>query len=167
MTSMREKTFENFSKILEPKMAKNLEIVIFNWSLEQASSKCIQAVWKNELFRRIYRTKALSLHFNLTNPKNTKLLDRVLQGEIKVRELVKMTHQEMYPDLWADILEKQFLKDFGASMAKEQVPEGLVMCGKCKSKRVHWEMHQTRAADESSTCFCLCSECGNRWRFNA
>ncbi len=47
-----------------------------------------------------------------------------------------------------------------------EVEEGVMECGKCKSKRTISFTKQCRAADESTSVFSQCVECGNRWRTN-
>jgi len=46
------------------------------------------------------------------------------------------------------------------------VVEGVLECGKCKSRRTFSFQRQTRSADEGATTFAQCAQCGNRWRFN-
>jgi transcription elongation factor S-II len=42
------------------------------------------------------------------------------------------------------------------------VNEGLLQCGKCKSRNTDFTEKQTRSADEPTTKFCECYNCGNR-----
>ena len=46
------------------------------------------------------------------------------------------------------------------------VQEGVLQCGKCKSKRTLSYAKQTRAADEPTSIFAQCVDCGNQWREN-
>jgi DNA-directed RNA polymerase subunit M/transcription elongation factor TFIIS len=46
-----------------------------------------------------------------------------------------------------------------------EIEEGVLEC-KCGSKRTISFQRQTRSADEGSTTFAQCVECGNRWRHN-
>ena len=46
------------------------------------------------------------------------------------------------------------------------VEEGVLECGKCGSKRTFSYSKQVRRSDEGFTTFCLCSNCGARWRIN-
>jgi DNA-directed RNA polymerase subunit M/transcription elongation factor TFIIS len=39
-----------------------------------------------------------------------------------------------------------------------------VVCAKCGGTEVALEFSQTRSADEGTTLFCLCTQCGKRWR---
>ena len=46
------------------------------------------------------------------------------------------------------------------------VEEGVMECGKCKSKRVISYSKQTRGADEPASVFCTCTKCGNQWGYS-
>ena len=39
-----------------------------------------------------------------------------------------------------------------------------IECPKCKNKEAFWYMRQTRAADEPTTRFYICTECKHKWR---
>jgi transcription elongation factor S-II len=41
----------------------------------------------------------------------------------------------------------------------------LIKCSKCRKTNVTYNQVQTRSADEPMTTFCLCNECGKRWKF--
>ena len=39
-------------------------------------------------------------------------------------------------------------------------------CKRCGSIDVNWDQKQTRGADEAMTVFCVCAQCGNRWKMS-
>jgi hypothetical protein len=43
------------------------------------------------------------------------------------------------------------------------VEEGLYSCSRCKSKRIYKFSKQTRAGDESTTVFAICTSCKKKW----
>jgi DNA-directed RNA polymerase subunit M/transcription elongation factor TFIIS len=47
-----------------------------------------------------------------------------------------------------------------------EVVEGVVECGKCQSKKTWSVQKQTRSADEPSTTFSRCVECGHQWSYS-
>ncbi len=46
-----------------------------------------------------------------------------------------------------------------------EVEEGVIECGKCHSKKTYSYQIQTRSADEPSTTFAQCVECGIKWKY--
>tara|TARA_B110000908_G_scaffold172730_1_gene242463 strand:- start:17221 stop:17601 length:381 start_codon:yes stop_codon:yes gene_type:complete len=45
----------------------------------------------------------------------------------------------------------------------DEITESILVCGKCKERKVDYYQKQTRGADEPMTCFCHCLNCGTRW----
>lgn len=43
-------------------------------------------------------------------------------------------------------------------------PVANIKCPRCENNRAYWWIKQTRAADEPSTRFYKCTECGKVWR---
>lgn len=46
---------------------------------------------------------------------------------------------------------------------KKEITESILVCGKCRERKVDYYQKQTRGADEPMTCFCHCLNCGARW----
>jgi DNA-directed RNA polymerase subunit M/transcription elongation factor TFIIS len=46
------------------------------------------------------------------------------------------------------------------------VVEGVCQCPKCGSAKTFSTSKQTRSQDESTTIFCRCSNCNNKWIYN-
>lgn len=46
------------------------------------------------------------------------------------------------------------------------VEESIYTCGKCKSKKIYMFSKQTRAGDEATTVFAICTSCKNNWILN-
>lgn len=44
------------------------------------------------------------------------------------------------------------------------LPEAGTKCSRCHSTDIHFNFKQTRSADEPTTVFCSCAQCGKRWR---
>jgi transcription elongation factor S-II len=148
-------------------LAKKLEQHVYRFTIETAKEKKVPRYWQNDDFVSIYRTKALSMSFNLNNPSNPQLCAKMLAGEIKPSQLVQMSHREMFPGVWAEVESKIQRKEYlRLKHSNQEVPEGLLQCSRCRSKRVIWYMSQCRSADESSSIFATCSECNKKWKFN-
>jgi len=146
---------------LEISDATNLEIGIFNYAVKEATQRKIVKKWENPHFVSIYIDRLRSIYMNLKND-NIKTLIR--NGEIEPKQLAFMTHQEFKPDKWRELIEKKMKRDASKYNTNIQASTNMYTCRKCKSTRcTHYEM-QTRSADEPSTIFVTCLDCGKHWR---
>jgi transcription elongation factor S-II len=172
MTSHRMRTYalnklSTLLKIQESdKLCMNLEKCIFNWAVRTTRLKGDQPSWENAMFKNRYRTKFLSLQFNMKDPNNF-LVDRLKSGEINVTDVTYLHPWELNPyglyavtkqKLHMEHLHKEAVNDTGDNY------EGIFKCGKCKSKKTTYYQMQTRSADEPMTTFVTCVNCNNRWK---
>jgi len=123
--------------------------------------------FKNQPNDTKYKNQIRSRVFNLRDKKNPDLRLSVLCGTIKEEKIAFMTSQEMASD---DVKRQRasYLKkgiDESRLAIKEGTHTDLLKCGKCLNNNVTYNQLQTRSADEPMTTFCLCNECGNRWKF--
>uniref|UniRef100_A0A6C0E0S4 TFIIS-type domain-containing protein n=1 Tax=viral metagenome TaxID=1070528 RepID=A0A6C0E0S4_9ZZZZ len=147
------------------KIAANIERGIFNKCVVTYCPKKGET-W-NDKFQRLYMSKAVSIYSNL-NPQsyinNPVLLSRLLNNEFDEFQLCAMTPQELFPERW-----EKALRDYEDSMnfeyGKREIQDGILKCGKCHSYKTEYNEKQTRSADEPTTKFCYCHNCGHRWRF--
>lgn len=140
-----------------------LERAIYNHTVLRANIKKIPKFWDSQDFRMLYKEKLRSILFNLKNPQTPHLLEELGKKTLAPKHLLEMTPQEMHPDLWKPYYDRIKYREVINGRA-DDVPEGLLQCGKCKSKRVAWYQMQTRSADEPMTVFATCAECGKRWK---
>lgn len=152
---------------LTPLQARDMEIGVFNYTIEHASAHGIPLTWMCSLFKDLYVAKARSVYTNVSRDsyiKNKDLFNRVLNNDMKPHEVPFLKAEGMFPEKWQAILEKEAMlnqsayEDTQASMAKD------ITCGKCKKNRISYYELQTRSADEPMTCFYRCLTCGNRWK---
>ncbi|XP_061572477.1 transcription elongation factor A protein 3 isoform X2 [Cololabis saira] len=114
-----------------------------------------------------YKNRVRSRISNLKDPKNPGLRKNVLAGAIELRRIATMSAEEMASDelkQLRNVLTQEAIREH--QMAKTGgTTTDLLQCGKCRKKNVTYNQVQTRSADEPMTTFCLCNECGNRWKF--
>ena len=158
----RENICNCLNKIIDNiKISTNLEKGIYNYTIKLSEEKNILKNWSNNLFINIYIQKLKTIIFNL---KDVKLLNKLKNKEFKAHELAFMSHQEMVPDKWKELLELQKIKDENKFADKIEASTDDFTCYKCKSKKCTFYQLQTRSADEPMTTFVTCLNCGNRWR---
>ena len=77
---------------------------------------------------------------------------------------VVMTHQELCPTKWNDLIEAKSKRDKNKFEVNLEASTDTFTCRKCKSNKCTYYQMQTRSADEPMTTFVTCLECGNRWK---
>ena len=146
---------------------EDLEIGIFNASLDYALKKNIQLSWTNNQFQNIYNNICRSIYSNLledTYIKNKNLLIKLKNKDFLPHDLAFMSSEELYPEKWVTIIEKQKRKLKEAYEIKQVSMTDLIKCGKCKKNKISYQELQTRSGDESMTIFFTCLSCGHKWR---
>lgn len=162
--SFRANVRKQLEKILlEPTMSINLEKAIFNYAIQEANFKKIVKKWENECFAHLYIDRLRTMYLNF---KNEVFLDRLLTGDLTPHTAVFMTHQEMNPGRWHDLIEKKKILDANKFTNNAVASTDLFTCGRCKSKKCTFYTAQTRSADEAETIFITCLDCGKNWKKN-
>lgn len=139
----------------------NIEKGIFNWSIQQASKNNIVKKWSNTFFVTLYIDRLRSIYINLKKPD---VSAAVLSGNIKSQEIAFMTHQEICPEKWKQLIEDKKVRDKQKYEPNIEASTDNFTCNKCKSKKCTYYQLQTRSADEPMTTFVTCLECGKRWK---
>jgi transcription elongation factor S-II len=143
------------------KHAANLEKGIHNWALKEATNRKVVKKWDNPFFVQIYLDHLRSIYLNLINDK---LIEQVVSGEIKSHTIAFMTHHEMQPERWAEMIRLKSIRDKSKFEVNLEACTDTFTCRKCKSKKCSFYQMQTRSADEPMTTFVSCLECGCRWK---
>lgn len=149
-------TTKNFEKL-----ARNLEKGVYNFTIQDASTKNVVKKWENIHFTQIYLDKLRSIFNNLNA---TEVIEQINNKTIKVHQLAFMTHQELQPSKWKKLLDDKKIRDENKYAPKIEASTDNFTCWKCKSKKCTYYQLQTRAADEPMTTFVTCLSCGCRWK---
>ena len=144
---------------LSKREAGNLERGIFNYSIRDATLKNVVKKWENPYFVQIYVDRFRTVWRNIEQ-----IVDRIDKKEMKARDVGKMTHQDLVPDKWKDLIQEKKEKDENRYAPKLEANTDNYTCRKCKSKKCSYYQLQTRSADEPMTTYVTCLDCGNRWK---
>lgn len=149
--------------------AKDLEIGIFNWTIDYSSKNKIIKNWQNPRFYNIYTEKARSVIANVDKDsyvKNGRLKERLDEKEFTPHEIPFMKPENTFPEIWKETIDAYMKKYENAYERKDVTVSSLFRCGKCKKKECTYYSMQTRSADEGETVFVKCLNCGNSWKMS-
>lgn len=156
--NIREKLKVFFEK---EKDVINLEKGVYNWALKESTNKKVVKKWDNPFFIQIYIDHLRSVYINL---KNDRLINMVNNGEIKSQDIPFMTHQELCPEKWEDLIKAKSIRDKNKFEQNVEANTDSFTCRKCFSKKCTYYALQTRSADESMTLYVSCTNCGTRMK---
>ena len=145
--------------VLAPYANANLEIGIYNFTIERCNDLKIVKKWSNDAFSAVYLAKWKTLLYNLQ-----KCPELVARIKDRPEKLAFMTHQEMWPEKWSVLIEEKRKRDDHLISQKLSATTDLFTCKKCRSKQCTYYQLQTRSADEPMTTFVTCVNCEARWR---
>jgi transcription elongation factor S-II len=161
-TTFRENICKKFNVILENEVQSiNLEKGIFNYALKEANQRKIIKKWENPHFTQIYVDRLRSIYINLKSPD---LLEQIKNNEIQTKNVAFMTHQELNPEHWREHIDRKIKRDSSKYTTNIEASTDMFTCKKCKSKKCTYYELQTRSADEPTTVFITCLDCGKHWK---
>lgn len=160
--NFRNNIRERFNNIIcDETKSINLEKALFNYTIKEAGFRKIVKKWENAPFVQLYVDRLRSLYINL---KHEEILKSIQNDELKVQTYAFMTHQEMIPSHWKELLDKKALMENSKFETDLVANTDMFTCGKCKSKKCSYYTMQTRSADEPETIFISCLDCGKNWK---
>lgn len=161
--NVRSKLILKFGNELTPTIIANIEIGVYNYAVKEATNLKVIKKWDIPAFSTIYMDRLRTIWNNL---KNVELLASLKSEELSPKTLAFMTHQEMDPEHWKEMIEQKIKRDANKYSSNIEAMTEMFTCKKCKSKRCTYYELQTRSADEPSTIFISCLDCGKHWKQN-
>lgn len=152
---------------LSKEQHEELEKGIFRYSLEDAKKKHLKAVWENPEFQTLYDVHVRRVLSNLDERsyvKNTRLIQRLQEGEFKVWEIPYMSCADLYPENWVTLSEREMKREAKMLEVDTSMATDMFRCSRCGKRQCTYYEQQTRSADEPMTIFIRCINCGKQWR---
>jgi DNA-directed RNA polymerase subunit M/transcription elongation factor TFIIS len=154
---MRQKIVDKLNETIQDTIkSENVEIGIYNYTIQYATEHNIIKKWTNKYFVEIYLSKVKTIFANITH--------KLIHSLKEPQQIAFMSHQELNEDIWKELLSKKQKRD-ESLYSTTIVPNTDITCFKCKSKQCTYTQLQTRSADESMTTYVSCHNCGNNWKF--
>lgn len=165
MSYRRQAVSNALDKIFDNSVTRiNIEKGIFNYTIKTCKEHSEILSWRNPFFLKEYSKTARKVLANLTYTSNSQqVIQKINDGLIKPEELASYSHEELFPELWAEQKLKVMARHINTKSDQEH--EGLFRCGKCKTYKTTYTQAQTRSADEPMTTFVTCLNCNNVWKF--
>ena len=144
-----------------------LEMGIFNASIEEAIRRLIPLTWDHDTFKWIYAmiSKRTVSNFQPTSyVGNSSLIERWKDGEFSLNTLGHWSPYELNPAHWKDLKDQQFRREQRILEGNLAMATDRFRCSRCQKKLCSYYELQTRSADEPMTIFISCLNCGKRWK---
>jgi len=157
---LREHVRKNIQTLIgDDVMGINIEKSILNASI-RSRKHYADPTFSDRSFMCLYKCIALGIIHTIKN-EDAHIIDRIKSGELVTSELAHYPPDVLYPNgPYANMKKHLEMK----KIKREDVPDGIFQCSKCKSFKTTYYQLQTRSADEPMTNFHNCSNCGKNWR---
>lgn len=166
-TDLRKSVIGLFRKLsLTELQSKDLEIGVYNWAIDYGKENNIPLSWSSDIFTELYLAKARSMYLNLNSKSsigNPNLLKRLKKKEFAPHELATMNPEQLYPELWEEILKKETDLHKNAYENNMVAMTDRYTCPKCKYNKTSYVMFQKRSADEPMAMLTTCLKCFHKW----
>lgn len=156
-----------YTLVKNKKISKEIELGIYNYTLGYTENKNISNDLENEIFRKIYTNKCISIYSNLNKKsyiQNKRLLQRLKDGEFDASQLAFIKPQTTFPEHWKQLIDEKYKRDKILYEVRTEQATDIYKCGRCKKRMCTYYELQTRSADEAITIFVTCLNCGKRWK---
>ena len=158
---------KQLSQFCSPNDILDLEMGVYNASLDEAKRRLVPLTWKHETFRWIYDMVSKRTISNL-NPNsyiaNKTLITRWKEGEFSLSEIGSWSAYELNPGKWKDLKDQQLRREQRILEGNLSMATDRFRCSGCQKKMCSYYELQTRSADEPMTIFIKCLSCGKQWK---
>ncbi len=144
-----------------------LEKAIFKVAFDLGVKNFVPRNWKIQQFKELYKQVTRTVLWN-THPdspvKNSRLIERIKDGEFALDAIPAMTSYELYPEHWKELADRQLIREQKILEGDKSRATDQYKCHRCGKRECTYYELQTRSADEPMTIFITCLNCGKRWR---
>jgi hypothetical protein len=99
-----------------------MEKSIYNTTIKEARLKNIERSWSSNLFKWLYKKNYNKVYSNVHTNKNSDfVLGKIKYGLWEPEHIVSMNAQELYPDIWEEIIVKKKPKVKASNKKKKKI----------------------------------------------
>ncbi len=156
-----------FKEMFSEDQCKTLENVILHITFQECGKKEVMKHFENPLFENLYQMVARRMIGNLmpsSYVQNKDLLQKLLNGNLDFEHLRSMGVMDLAPNLYEDMRNRQILREQSQLEGNKALATNRFQCNRCHKRECTYYELQTRSADEPTTIFVNCLNCGKRWR---
>lgn len=157
---------EEFVELKEDKQFGLIEAIensCYNYVLLKADEENIPVSWKKQLFRDLYSLTCAKISANIDangSVKNTYLFPKILDGSIKIEDLPRMSSQEIFPEMYKDVIAKL---ERSKMVVETRHTTSIYTCRRCKKSECTVENRYNRSLDEGVNLRVTCMNCAFAW----
>lgn len=151
----------------EEKKCRLIEKDIYNSVIDFSKKNNIKRSWECIHFKSLYLSRIRSIYSNIKSDsyiQNKTFKDRILNNDIKNESISSLSHIDIFPERWKELIESKIKKEKLRHELKPQAMTEMFKCRRCGSRSCTYYEMQTRSADEPMTQFITCLDCNNNWK---
>jgi DNA-directed RNA polymerase subunit M/transcription elongation factor TFIIS len=155
--------FRAMPKEEKTKLLRALERCCNNYTIEKAHVNNIMTSWQLDKFVDLYHDICYKVSANMNDTPlvtGAQLAKKILDGEIDVQDVCKMTSQDICPDKYSSIIDRL---ESSKNVVQTRNTSSLYTCGTCKKSQCWIENRYNRSLDEGVNLTITCMNCGKQW----
>ena len=143
---------------------ERIERACSNYTIDKSKELNIPTKWDNEDYKFIYTLICAKIAANIDQQNtvcNTYLCNAILNNEVDVNNLPKMTSQELFPEKYKTVLSKL---ELSKNVERTIRTTAMHTCRRCKKSECTYENLYNRSLDEGVNLMVTCMSCGLEWK---
>lgn len=160
---MQHKEYQLLPYQEKMKIIKNIERSCYNYVIDKSYEENIMTSWEVDLFCELYHSICYKISANLEKTglvSNPNLTKAILSGNISIEQLPKLSSQDMYPQKYAEIIQRV---EASKSVVQTLKTSAMYRCSKCKENKCTIENRYNRSLDEGVNLTITCLNCAHQW----
>ena len=164
MDRARIQAVEAFGEFLPEEAVRRLEEAVYDNCKAFGNEEGVPE--DSPLFTRMYLSKCRQVKDNIDPESyigNADLQTKIQEGSVDIRSIPGMSPAELFPGKWSGLMEEKRRRDEVQYNFTPTATSERYLCKRCGSRKISYYEMQTRSADEGTSSFFTCIDCGAKW----